>query len=61
MFHSISTPSIPRPTRRATGGPSGNPWLLWSVATPDEREILSVAEMSECRCPDFCDRDHANE
>lgn len=37
-----------------------DPWLVWSVPTT-EREQLSVAELAECRCPDLCDRDHANE
>ena len=38
-----------------------NPWLLWNVETPADRQVLSVAEMAECCCPDLCDRDHANE
>lgn len=52
------------PTRsagRETAPPGANPWLLWSIETPDERQVLSVAELAECRCPDLCDRDHANE
>jgi hypothetical protein len=38
-----------------------NPWLLWRPEAPDERMVLTVAELAECRCPDLCDRDHANE
>jgi hypothetical protein len=38
-----------------------NPWLLWRPATPVEPELLTVAELAECRCPDLCDRDHVNE
>jgi hypothetical protein len=39
-----------------------NPWLLWRPEVPArQREILSVAELAECRCPELCDRDHANE
>jgi hypothetical protein len=40
-----------------------NPWLLWSIETPAdrERERLTVAELAECRCPDLCNRDHDNE
>lgn len=40
---------------------SADPWLVWSVQGATEREQLSVAELAECRCPDLCDRDHANE
>jgi hypothetical protein len=38
-----------------------DPWLVWRVETPGETEILSVAQLAECRCPELCDRDHANE
>ncbi len=38
-----------------------NPWLLWRPEQPETPEVLSVAELAECRCPDLCDRDHANE
>lgn len=36
-------------------------WLAWRVDSPVEPHVLSVAELAECRCPDLCDRDHANE
>jgi hypothetical protein len=48
----------PRPARRDQ---PFNPWLAWRIETPAERRVLSVAELAECRCPDLCDRDHANE
>ncbi|MGH2429019.1 MAG: hypothetical protein ACRDGV_09080 [Candidatus Limnocylindria bacterium] len=38
-----------------------NPWLLWRPDAPVERQVLTVAELAECLCPDLCDRDHANE
>jgi hypothetical protein len=52
------TPDQPHraPLERAT-----DPWLLWRIASPEERPMLSVAELAECACPDLCDRDHANE
>lgn len=38
-----------------------NPWLLWRIEDADEPQVLSIAEMAECRCPDLCDRDHVYE
>jgi hypothetical protein len=38
-----------------------NPWLLWRAEVPARPQVLSVAELAECTCPDLCDRDHANE
>ncbi len=38
-----------------------NAWLVWRVEQPVPHEVLSIAELAECRCPDLCDRDHANE
>lgn len=38
-----------------------NPWLLWRPEVPARPQVLSVAELAECTCPDLCDRDHANE
>ena len=49
------------PSRRLADERPFNPWLLWSVETPAEPEVLTSAELSECGCPDLCDRDHANE
>lgn len=54
--------TTPTPTRsQARPLPADNPWLLWRADTPRDREVLSVAELAECACPDLCDRDHANE
>lgn len=38
-----------------------NPWLLWRPERPQQQPVLTVAELAECRCPDICNRDHANE
>lgn len=38
-----------------------NQWLFWQPEGPREPQVLSIAELAECRCPDLCDRDHANE
>jgi hypothetical protein len=40
---------------------SVNPWQLWNPQMPAQQPVLSVAELSECRCPDLCNRDHVNE
>ena len=40
---------------------SVNPWQLWNPQVPAQQPVLSVAELSECRCPDLCNRDHVNE
>jgi hypothetical protein len=37
-------------------------WLGWRPESRREQaQVLTVAELSECRCPDLCDRDHPNE
>ena len=36
-------------------------WRRWRVSQPAEPELLSSAELSECTCPDLCQRDHDNE
>ncbi|MCV0402575.1 MAG: hypothetical protein K5924_02565 [Chloroflexi bacterium] len=60
----------PTPTPAAITSPQGaptadrarlNPWLLWRPEQPAQPNVLSVAELAECHCPDLCDRDHANE
>jgi hypothetical protein len=38
-----------------------NPWLHWRLATESEPQVLTVAELADCHCPDLCDRDHGNE
>jgi hypothetical protein len=48
-------------TRTASSDQHLNSWLLWSAPPTEERHVLSVAELAECRCPELCDRDHANE
>ena len=52
---STTTTRVPRPHD------DRNPWLLWRPETPAQAEVLTVAELSECCCPDLCDRDHVNE
>jgi hypothetical protein len=61
MLTSIPSATRTQPARPAPGNPGNNPWLLWSIETPAEREVLSVAQLAECSCPDLCDRDHPNE
>ena len=41
--------------------PATDPWLQWNVERPPEYQVLSIAELAECACPELCDRDHANE
>jgi hypothetical protein len=38
-----------------------NAWLNWRPERHPRPQVLSVAELAECTCPDLCDRDHANE
>jgi len=38
-----------------------NAWLNWRPKRRPRPQVLSVAELAECTCPDYCDRDHANE
>jgi hypothetical protein len=33
-------------------------WRTWRAARPEEQELLTSAELSECTCPDICHRDH---
>jgi hypothetical protein len=55
-------PPAARTQRPIEAGEAGmNPWLLWRPDGPRERELLSVAELAECACPDLCNRDHVNE
>lgn len=60
-MHTQLGATLERPSRRHGDDRPFNPWLLWSIETPAEREVLTSAELSECRCPDLCNRDHANE
>lgn len=45
-------------TAQAVAGtyPPGADPDLWLVPTP--ARILSTAELAECACPEFCERDH---
>lgn len=36
-------------------------WLKWRADVPTAPDAMSIADVAECRCPDLCDRDHANE
>ncbi len=36
-------------------------WRRWRVSMPDQPELLTSAELSECACPDLCHRDHGND
>jgi hypothetical protein len=38
-----------------------NAWLNWRPKRHPRPQVLSVAELAECTCPDLCDRDHPNE
>jgi hypothetical protein len=51
----------PAATRRSVTLPTEDAWLLWRTETQVEPGVLSVAELSECCCPDVCDRDHDND
>jgi hypothetical protein len=33
-------------------------WRTWRAARPEEQELLTSAELSECTCPEICQRDH---
>jgi hypothetical protein len=58
----FTTPLAPTPAGMPSPSrPVSDPWQLWRPETPVERQLLTVAELTECRCPDLCDRDHANE
>ena len=59
MYTTPPTPTPPRTPPAAVA--DGNPWLLWRSDAPAEPDVLTVAELAECICPDLCDRDHANE
>jgi hypothetical protein len=32
-----------------------------STAAPATKPVLSTADIAECNCPEFCERDHDNE
>ncbi|HUF07141.1 MAG TPA: hypothetical protein VMP86_07110 [Candidatus Binatia bacterium] len=57
--------TTPSSTQARTAAPGGqrtvDAWLLWRPETRAEPELLTVAELAECHCPELCDRDHDNE
>lgn len=63
-LYRLTTPrQAPQPVRSYAnrGNAPLNPWLLWRPVTPRESQVLSVAELADCTCPELCNRDHANE
>ena len=60
-MYTTTSPAAPRRVAPAPDQASVNPWLLWQVGGAAEPQVLSIAELAECRCPDLCDRDHVNE
>ena len=61
MYTTTTSPTPRRTVRPTPDQVAINPWLLWRTEAPSEPQILSIAELAECRCPDLCDRDHVNE
>jgi hypothetical protein len=61
MYTTTASPTPRRSVRPTPDQARVNPWLLWRNEDPPEPQVLSVAELAECRCPDLCDRDHFNE
>jgi hypothetical protein len=59
MFTTI--PSATQARTASSGQRIANPWLLWRPETRAEPELLTVAELAECHCPELCDRDHDND
>lgn len=58
MYTTTASPTPRRAVRPTPDQASVNPWLLWRIEDPVEPQVLSIAELAECRCPDLCDRDH---
>jgi hypothetical protein len=54
-------PPLQTPRTHEANDHASNPWMLWRPESPAETEVLTVAELAECRCPDLCNRDHGNE
>ena len=68
LNHIVSTQATARaarPTSVSDDSPvfaiRPNAWLNWRPKRRPRPQVLSVAELAECTCPDLCDRDHANE
>jgi hypothetical protein len=34
--------------------------LRWRRSIADEPEVVTIAQVAECGCPDWCDLDHEN-
>jgi hypothetical protein len=58
MYTTAASPNPHRAVRPTPDQAKVNPWLVWRNTEPAEPQILSIAELAECRCPDLCDRDH---
>jgi hypothetical protein len=61
MLTTLTDPLTPRAACNETPARPPDPWRQWSNAAPRERQVLSVAELADCSCPELCNRDHANE
>ncbi len=55
------TTRLPQPMSPAQRAERADSCLQWRPELVEEPQRLSVAELAECLCPDFCNRDHANE
>ena len=64
MLQDVLSPQASFRGRTADPDPLGKPtsaWLRWRPKRPARPQVLSIAELAECTCPELCDRDHANE
>lgn len=68
LNHIVGAPATgraARPTSVSDGSHAfairSNAWLNWRPKGQPRPQVLSVAELAECICPDLCDRDHPNE
>jgi len=59
MTNMIHEPAnVPARTRPADGLER---WLTWRADVQTRLETVTIVDLAECRCPDLCDLDHANE
>jgi hypothetical protein len=61
MLQEMLTPQRSMADRREADRGRLSPWLNWRPKKRHQAQVLSVAELAECTCPDLCDRDHPNE
>jgi hypothetical protein len=67
LNHIVSAQATGRATRSTSASEGSryvirpDVWLSWRPKRGPRQEVLSVAELADCTCPDLCDRDHANE